>query len=227
MTKIIAGCPVRNRGWALPQWFEGLRAQDHDLEILCLASESEDNTIELLKENGATVLFDPQPGRPTAAIDGHYWGTMADYEYMARIRNLLLEDVISHDADYFLSIDSDIVLPPGALEKMIEINIGVRAWTPYGAVVSPYVNMGQTEVVPNVMSWAGSGNANRDFIRSDGGYADVIMACMLFDRHAMAQLRWSAHQQGEDVGLCIDATIKQVPRWWEPSIRCDHLMRRY
>jgi GT2 family glycosyltransferase len=221
--KVVVGCPVRDRAWTIPEWYAGIEAQDIDVDVMCLVSPSVDNTEELLRERGVITftLDDPGP-RTKTQIDGHMW-TEGAYIYMARLRNALTYYAQQYGADYFLSLDSDIVLPKGGLAKMLEY---AKA---HMGVVAPAVNMGWRNTAWNTMDWVDYNRpsvAHRPVIEPRGGQADVVMAAMLLDRIAMEKCAWAMHEQGEDVGFSLVARQQQVPLWWLPEVRCLHLMRQ-
>lgn len=220
---LIVGAPCKDRAWVLPEWFDALHGQGVEMEILCLVSASEDGTEAICAEEGATILVDERPGRSTSEIDGHLWGNAETYQYMASLRNRLTDEAITRDADYFFSLDTDIILPPGGLKQLLDYAAD------HPGVVSPALNMvtgGGTAW--NTMNWVDREYPNmaiRPQQEPRSGAADIIMAAMLLDRTGMECL-WQPHGQGEDVGFCIDAHIRQVPRWWLREVHCDHLMRR-
>jgi hypothetical protein len=215
--------PVMERGWILPEWFNAVEAQGVDAEIICVYTHSVDDTEQILVAHGSTLLYDDRPGRSVNEIDAHVWGAHTTYEYITSLRNGLLEEAMRMGADHFFSLDSDIILSPGALKSLLDyMNDG------HPGVVSPSVNMAPGQVCPNTMNWVDKtipGMANRE-IPPVTGRVDVIMAAMLLDSWGM-ECRWQAHGQGEDVGFCLDAEAKQVPRWWVQEIQCEHRMRRY
>lgn len=222
---IVVGCPVKERAWCLQRWFDSIAEQDVELEIICLYSPSEDRTEEILLQNNAHVVHDYRPGRSPTEIHGHQWGHMEDYQYMAEIRNTLLEIVIDkYDPDYYFSLDSDILLPPNALTWMVD-----KMENSAHGVMAPALNMAVNSKAMNTMCWVDRYNphmAHRPFTPNTGGYVDVVMAAMLLNRRGM-EAQWVAHAQGEDIGFCLDAKSKSIPLWWEPSIQCEHLMVRY
>ena len=113
--RIVVGCPLKDRSWALPRWLQAIANQGVELELVCLLSPSEDNTEEVLKQHPITLLYDERPGRSVLEIDTHAWGNLnGKYEYMASLRNQLIDYVIERDADFFFSLDSDIILPQNA-----------------------------------------------------------------------------------------------------------------
>lgn len=219
--KLVIGCPIKDRAWCLPQWWQAIEDQDVEHEKVCIYSESADETLQLLKDNDVTVLVDDRPGRRRNEIDGHMW-VQQRYEYMSSMRNRLIEYCLEHEADYFFSLDSDVILPPKGLQQML------RFAETHEGVIAPAVNMTTGQIAWNVMAWKDRehpGVANRNAGEQQTGPADVVMAAMMLDRRGM-ECRWQSHTQGEDVGFCVDATAKDVPRWWLAEIHCTHLMRR-
>ena len=197
-------------------------SQGVSVEVFCLLTPSSDNTEQLLRESGVTVVIDDEPGRTIQEIDGHFWGNAHTYEYMSRLRNRLLDLVAQTEAPYFFSLDSDMVLPKGALVQLLDYAAD------HPGVVSPAANMTTGEVCWNTMSWVDPrhpGMANRPVKYPSGGKADVVMGAMLLDRTAMA-CQWESWPQGEDIGFCIRAEELAIDRWWVPEVKIRHLMRR-
>jgi hypothetical protein len=201
---------------------QALEQQDVTFEVVALYTASEDDTEQILKDHGVEIHYDESPGRPRHKIDGHNWGTLDQFEYMATLRNRLVDICIEKDADYFFSLDSDIILPLNALESLLAFSQS------HPGVVSPAVNMTINQTAWNMMRWNGLiGVADRTGRAAIGetGQADVIMAAMLLDRLGMTA-RWRPNPNGEDMGFCHDCEEKGVPRWWVREIVCDHLMFR-
>lgn len=222
--KLIIGCPVAERGWILPHWFDAIYAQEIEAEIVCVYSESVDNTEAILKEEGVTVIPDLRLPRPVNEMDNHQWGAQEKYAYMASMRNRLVEYALSQDADYFFSLDSDILLNmPNTLKMLIDFAAG------HTGVVAPAVNMGMHDTCWNTMSWVDPYHPNaaiRPVKSPKGGQVDVVMAAMLLDRKGL-EVHWMSHHQGEDIGFSLNAHRQQVPLWWLPNVPCQHVMQRY
>jgi hypothetical protein len=227
--KVVIGAPVKDRAWVIPTWYRAIEEQeidDVDVSVICIVSPSSDNTKELLEERGGIVLFhdtDLKPGRSRRDIDGHIWGDMETYAYMSDLRNSLTWAARGLEADYFLSLDSDIILPKNGLATLLDYAAD------HEGVVSPSVNMVARGTVWNQMSWVDNSRpsmAHRPIQEPMEGAADVVMACMLLDRSAM-DVNWKAHRQGEDIGFCIDAAAKGVKLWWLPTVRCSHYMYQF
>lgn len=216
---LIVGAPVKDRAWVLPEWHQGLSGYP----AVCLLSRSEDDSRSVLEDLGVEVVEDPEEGRPVHEIEGHVWNLgIAAFEYMARLRNRLLDLMIERGAEYFFSVDTDIVLPPNAIPDLLSIMEQTGA-----DVISPAVCLCSDPVEWNTMNWGGyEGAAWRDYIPQRTGTVDVIMAAMLLNRRAIESCRWAPHVQGEDVGFCALAEQLGISRWWVPEIACEHMMFR-
>lgn len=219
---LVVGMLVKDRAWVLPRWFEAVESQGYDIDMVCVASPSSDNTDEILRQHDITVIRDERPGRDVVDIDQHFWGSMPTYEYMADIQNKLLDYAREGEADLFFSLDSDIILPDNSLKQLIDYAVD------HPGVVAPAVNLTTGEIAWNRMSWV-----NRDFPQMGErllgqpttGPADVVLAAMLMDKQAM-ECRFVAHPQAQDVGFCVLAEHLGIPRWWVHEVRCQHLMRK-
>ena len=227
MVKIAVGCPVKDRGWVLETWFDAVETQivpGIEIEVVCVYSESEDDTEKILRSRGAHILYDEKRGRSPWEINSHAWGSPAVYEYMASLRNQLLDWVQASDADFFLSLDSDILAPFGTLKALLDF------YRSCPGVISPAVNMGLNGTVAwNTMRWVSGPNspATRQGTPPDRwGKVDVVMAAMLLDRSAVETLRWAPHPQGEDLGFSANAARAQIPLYWLPQVACPHLMKK-
>jgi len=220
MANLIIGAPVKDRAWSLPAWHEGLRASG--CPIVCLLSRSEDDSRSVLEALGVEVVEDPEEGRPVQEIDGHVWNKgQSVFGYMARLRNRLLDLMIEREAQYFLSLDSDIVLPPNAIRDLLAVMERTGA-----DVISPAVATCFDPVEWNTMNWGTDGRAWRHYIPQVTGPVDVVMAAMLLNRRAMESCRWMSHPQGEDIGFCLLAEKRGISRWWVPEMACTHMMFR-
>jgi len=230
LVHIVFGCPIKNRAWIVPRWLESIHNQyllaDNDItyDILCILSPSDDNTEALLLGGGADVVYHLADGRPASAIVGHHWGDLASYTYMASLRNLLLDHAAARNPTYFFSWDSDILLPPATLEKLIECEQAQPG------IYAPSVSMSQDGTHLNTMQWQARDRqgipiqAHRTPPPRHTAQVDVIMAAMLIERRFF-HVKWAPHPQGEDVGYSLNADRLSVPLYWVPEIRGTHIMR--
>jgi len=151
---------------------------------------------------------------------------------MAEWRNMLLDYAIAEDAEYFFSVDSDIILPPNAFDVMSQQMDTMYLYHGYGAC-APLVNMaGHLDLgtfAYNYMDWVDNGVTSRAYrsavpLRDEIFRADVIMAAMLIHKNLFGA-RWSAHEQGEDIAWSWHAAQIGKRLYVDPYIICNHLMK--
>jgi hypothetical protein len=227
--RIVVGCPVVERGWILPQYLGAIEAQQvyADVVVVCLYTQSRDNTLDVLKEHDVDVVPGLLPPRPRERLRDHIWSYDAgDYRYMTTLRNMLLSYVIStYEPDWFFSLDSDVLLSTkGVLRKLL-----ICAEQHEANAVAPLVNVAK-EPPPawNYMHLRGStAQRFRDEPLPVAPFkTDVIMAACMQDRVAQ-RVGWADHPQGEDVGWAVRAHSKGVKAVVDPRIVCAHAMRDY
>lgn len=211
--RVIFGCPIANRAWAVAGWAEGIRAAADTAgvlpEMVCVHTPSDDDTLDALHQEKITVLAGPATTRRQDHIDGHIWDGGA-YSYMALLRNQLLKFVQRQDPDWFFSLDSDILLEAGDLW-------GIGTSMPADAdAVAPLVDLSSWHGFhynfmyktddPNSFERRelGVSSTANDYIK-----VDAIMAAMLIKRSAFT-VQWQYHPLGEDLGWSLNAGGKNL-----------------
>lgn len=238
---ILIGCPVYDRAWILPTWFEFIEKQNYPKANIGFIFELGDNDDET-----HDVLWNWQVAHPEykgfdaqiymrisheAHPDGtRVWGAQK-YENMVTLRNNLLERVagLSEQYDYYFSLDSDILLEdPETLNKLV-----AHAESLAGAdVLSPlsYMTPFDTEF-PSAMTWVNDPGAQaiRDLNKYPVGEvfeADIVMAAVFMKKHVFEKIRYRWHLQGEDLGFATNLAYNDLHSYAVWDIYCPHIMHR-
>lgn len=119
MAKVFIGAPVRNRAWVLGRHLDSLMAQDVDKEFKYILNDSEDETEQILIDQGIPYVTH-NLGKKYGHVRGQY-----SYGNLALLRNILLHEFLQSDCDYLLSIDTDIIIPEGSLQQLIDNDLDV------------------------------------------------------------------------------------------------------
>jgi len=221
---IMIGIPVRERMWALERVVSSVGRMltngcIHNV-LIPLASvelfflvqgDYADRVVEMttflnalatpiMEEHGIKVTY------ASMQVDseipaGRPW-KIEQYEHMVRVRNRLLDEAKSRQADLF-SLDSDICVYPDTLIHLLHANRDI---------VSALVRNHPTADAYNIM-WDKFGEDNgytRDGRATpiDEGVVRVGLtgACYLISYKAIkAGVRYRVHHQGEDAGFCSSA----------------------
>lgn len=122
--KVLVGCPVSNRSWILPTWKRHVDACHglEEAEFIFVASYN-DPDIELLKDWGEVAVTAEKP-----RSDRRHWEP-ARIRKMVEVRNHLLAAVRDIKPDYFLSLDSDILIHPEAFQSALELLQPADVWS--------------------------------------------------------------------------------------------------
>lgn len=219
--KVVVGCPVFQRGWVLDRWFNAIAAPAFDLSFVFAYTPSTDGTLELIEAQRAAgtpvEILQVTEGDHTGKRD---WYKESRLRTMATMRNMLLDYVATTDADLYLSLDSDILLPRDAIYQL------ATDCSTYHAV-APLV-------------YLGVGNLTNAFFRKDTRPAkrlqdigqlvgaDIICAAKMMTRDLFTddRVRYDFHTSGEDIAWSFSATEHGYQLGFDSRVRCKHVMKQ-
>lgn len=223
---LIIGAPVHQRAWVLPDWFQRIAKQDlpmgwEDVEIVFNYGHSSDSTLEVIEEArgwlpwAITVLPDDQDDHSP----DRNW-SMERYETMARLRNRLLEHVRDRAPSYYFSLDTDILLPDGAIQGLID---DLEKPEPRFDAVGPTVYMTpRSKHFPNAMTL----NSSRRY-RLQHHFTetvDVVFAAVMMAPSMYNFVDYAAERRGEDIGWGLNARAAGKRMGLNPMLVCKHVM---
>lgn len=213
----------------LPTWFEyvekAFNVIDVAPEYAFVVGSCTDNTVELMNEITADktglVVCSSEP-----AVDlsqNRNWTDPKRYQEMADCRNQLLELVQRMQPDYFLSLDSDILLNPKTLPLLLEDLKEHEDWWAVGS------KLYMTRAGRHAPSYA-EGNGMGGLVRpdSDGvfsGHNLTIMALKLMDPRAY-RIDYTGHSQGEDIGWSTAVRSAGGKLGWDGRTTSKHVMQK-
>lgn len=220
---MVIGAPVHQRAWVLPDWLYHLSLQDlpwNQVVLLLNYGRSSDSTLEMLRDAERMLPWAVeivQDERDEDHEAERKW-SLPRYGIMARLRNRLLERVRELGPSYYLSLDTDILLPRGAVATLLEDFDGKRF-----DAVSPLVYMTpRGKSYPNAMNLdsATRPKLSHDFtMRVDVAFAAVLMRPSLY-----RGVDYSAHRLGEDIGWGYSAYKAGMTMGLNPNVVCKHVM---
>lgn len=230
--KLVVGCPVANRAWALPHWFECLAAQTVRPDAVVMVHSG--GTVDVDRTWSAALLEARMHGFPLCIKHDvrppHSRHDNERYLTLASIRNEVLR--LARDelkASLFLSLDSDIMLEnPETIERLMRLlgddDLDVDLVQP---VTFFHPNAPATWTPDEDAAWAYNfGFWKPEGIRYDEKRAwarpwpaeipwgakiaiDIPMGVWLSGRDALdCRYRW--HQGGEDVGFAHDLEANRL-----------------
>jgi hypothetical protein len=232
--KLIIGCPIYKRDWILPHWIRCLLSQSLDISDIGFVFEVSpgdyetvnslnvwkklDSRIKIFEINERSDIphFEHSP-------DTRQW-TISKYHNMVSLRNSILNRVREIQPEFYLSLDSDILLTnPNTLEMLIaHIKSGADAVSPLMFMTPVGINF------PSVMTWRDEigGKAYRQERYPLGSYfqSDVIMAAKMMSKDVYNNVDYEVHTQGEDLGWSKNAGLKGFKLYSASYLYANHIM---
>lgn len=220
--KIAIGCPVKNRAWILPRWFEYLDEAFAEIDVeprfIIFCGTSTDGTLPLLGElvQGRDAFLASVTEGPLTG--DRVWNTRR-YSELAQLRNELLREVRDYAPDYYLSIDSDILIAPGVLPNLLSDMDQFDAVS--GKV---YLSPPPYTAVPNYGVWSQAASMQRNGDTVGPCPVDVIMALKLMSPAAYG-INYAGNDHGEDIGWSKRAKEAGLKLGFDGRIISKHVMR--
>lgn len=217
---VAVGCPVKNRAWVLPQWFQYVETAFEKVGLepyyIFVAGTSDDGTDEILRESLRGKLGGIAVSEERETGPERIWNPDR-YQEMVDVRNQLLRCVREIQPDYFLSLDSDILLRDVALEKMLE---HAGSFDAVGSKV--YLVPPPERVAPNYC-FLRAGRMNRPDSEFFIPNVDVLMAIKLMSRAAY-NVDYEFHFHGEDIGWSQNVKESGLSMAWDGTVISKHVM---
>lgn len=232
--KVAMGCPVRNRAWVIRDYLGALINLEWDNKVLIfLENDSTDETALFLQHfcHGEPDRVLKQVFTGVAGWDhGEY--SANEYANLADLRNQFLQMFLETDADFLFSVDSDVILPPDALLRLME---HADENTIVAAAISNIPGRPlDGRVAVNFMIRHPDTAMEAMVFRHPTDYpltglidVDVTGAVYLIPRKAIkAGVQYGQHPQGEDIPFCIAARELGFQLKVLLDLQCEHRMDR-
>jgi cellulose synthase/poly-beta-1,6-N-acetylglucosamine synthase-like glycosyltransferase len=226
MTHVIIASPVSYKianGQELftaPDWLEAINQQDYpDLSVYLLLNDLKQEMVQELSQialpDHIIDIIDTEYGSPDER--GKRRKTDGQYERFATLRNMVLDYVLSTDADYYVSIDSDIVVHPDLVSRLVAQMEARPEYGMIGAIVNNTRRRDMKRKYPRAIYNFGKkldkinkGSQIRmkplcKFKRYEFIDVDYTGACMILNMKMLREnpeVRWGPHRQGEDLYMC-------------------------
>ena len=192
-TDIIIGCPYRDRGWIIKQWYEhaidAVERSDLSEVSFVFAASEDDPDIEYLESIG-TVLSTDEQFKPY----DRSWNE-TKYGFMAQLRNQLLDHVRVEKPKFYLSLDSDILVNKSFIREAVKLT---DIYDGVGGVC--YLDQTDRNIV-NIANLNPSGSGF-ERVRNPlpHGKCSALMAIKMMKPELYNSVEYEYHRLGEDLG---------------------------
>lgn len=224
MPELLVGCPIWKRDWIISEWLLHVDAAAERLGVepayIFCTDPRDEATLHLIREHclekDRNLWFVWAEENYPPRGDVRDWN--ADrFRRMVYLRNLLLRGVRDVSPDFFLSLDSDILLHPLALGGLLELTLefdvvgGKTYMTPRDLTAPSYAIYGPRKTLVRPDSC---------MIRE----VDCVMAIKLMT-HDGYSVDYEYNSWGEDLGWSLAAKAKGLSLGWDGRFCSKHVMR--
>ncbi len=213
LPKVLLGVAVCDRyDYCFPNFLNAIEKLNYDnFNLLLIDNSFSLNYFQKLKKLGLNVV--------------HIEPSEYARETLVKCRNFLRDKVLNEGYDYLFTVDSDVILPPDSLQKLVNHNKKVIC----GLYYSRFKINNQMMTLP--VLWKPEGERVKFFLPSEveGNKLIKIRAtgsgCMLIHKKVLSQFqfRWEKDILAfDDVFFCEDLYKNNVDLYCDTSIKCFH-----
>lgn len=221
--KLFVGCPVTRRNWILNKWHVHVlrsveylrRSTECELEYIFVVPSHDTETVATVAEFEVPVHIRLRDEHPIP--DRRMWSS-GRYTSMVETRNHLLDSVREFSPDYFLSLDSDILLAPEALQSALSVLTEDTWAVGLGAYMTP-----RGSGVTSMGVWLPNHNSYKRIDTDEVVRCDIIMAAKLMSPKAY-NIDYEFHRNGEDLGWSLAVQRAGGKFLWDGRVKNKHVM---
>lgn len=223
--KIVVGCPIYNREWSLPRWFQSLfnqKMSPKNIDLVFAYTEGTDATLDVInkygeKFNSLTVLN---------CNDLPAFGNRDSERFypLVILRNRIFDVLREQQPDYYFSWDSDILLPDDTLKEFIKDKKDI---------VGPWLDLVPPGGVPNCVTLLPNGGGFRrrkpysQWYPQTGLYeVSSVFAVSLMANPVFNTCYYKYHQGGEDYGFAEEVINAGFHSWVDARFIGTHLYKK-
>ena len=221
--------PVKNRAWILPDLLRSIPLLDFpksELSIHFVDDGSTDSSVQLIKNFARTkagksyrsIRCDTFPSNGDNNTSSRNASSRYEcYERLAFFRNRLINQAVEDKAAHVLMLDSDTLVKPGLLRRLLDCRVPVVANINFvdcpecGLGVNPFRTHGIINAARLVYDKLEKDNVEKitlgKIMRWERGKlisVDVLGGCVLMDYSAIRTGQFDRHPKGEFIPFCLD-----------------------
>lgn len=211
---IVVGAPVHERGWILPRWLDCLAEQGEELTLVLNYGPGEDDTLDIIKsETRFPVTIIESDVKHTKNRE---WN-MPRYEVMTRLRNDLLDVVRDLKPDFYLSLDTDMLMPSHCIRTLVE------TIEPYHGIAPLTFMTQQGTDFPN---WLREDLTRPSYVPHGVTEMYAVFGTVLMTP-ALYGVDYAPHRWGEDLGWAANVKKAGLRLAMNADVRVKHVMYQH
>lgn len=215
--KILIGCPTyAGHDGCIERFIQGLKNLSYQNADVIFASDSTDvNFLKKIQSAGYSILKNP-------LVTGKM-------ESIVQNRNKIIQHVSEKKYDYLFFVDTDVLLPEDAIEKLLSVNQAIASGIYLGAIPM----QGTVKIAPIIYDFGDKEDYVKavpmNHVMKDWVFeiAACGFGCCLIKREVLekVKLRYNKETQaGEDTCFCFDARKQHKYHIFaNTGVKCIHM----
>jgi len=222
---LTIGCPIYNREWSLPRWFQCIFDQKityKNTDLVFAYNEGEDNTKDIIEKYGqkfnSCTIIDCNDVKAFGNRDSQRFYSLVI------LRNRIFDVLRELQPDYYFSYDSDILIPEGTIKGLIKDKKDI---------VGPWVDLVPPAGIPNCITLMPNNGGFRrrkpydKFYPREGLYeVSSVFAVSLMKNEVFNTCTYKWHTGGEDYGFAQEAIEAGFTSWVDANFIGTHIYKK-
>ena len=210
--KVLIGIPTYNgKDYCLDEFIESIKKIDYpNKEIIFMDNSDDLMHAEIIRKKGFNTV---------------YLKAKDYYDKIIRSRNAIRSYFLAKDFDYLFFIDSDVMVPADALQKLVKHDKDIVS----GVVYTIWTLEGQTKIRPILFEY--NDETTRKIMKTKSktpGLHEIAACgagCMLVKRKVHAKISFAMPEDkktSEDYWFCYLAEKQGFKIYADTSVQCKH-----
>ena len=231
MKKVLIAAPVQDRLWILKYYFKAIEKLDYNhknLGLFFVLNECDKSVVDYFKIKKTEFeekfrefeFIEINIGMPKDSRTNIR--RKRTYSWLAILRNIIIEYFLNKDYNYLFMVDSDIILKPESLKKILGYNKDI--------ISIAIANDRGRGYATNVLVKCGLSYKHvplKDIPERYPMKCDLTGACILIKREVLEKhCRYRRTDIGEDLGFCEEARDRGFTLWAIKGF-AEHIMEPF
>lgn len=218
LQKVLIGCPTYDgHEHCIERFIQGLKNLSYrNFDVLFVDNSEKEDYAKKIKNAGYQVVRNPSSKEKISKIVDN--------------RNKIIQHAIEKKYDYLFFVDTDVLLPTDAIEKLLSVKQPITSGVYLGALPV----QGEIKIAPVLFEFSDK----KDYIKIIPlnevldelvfGIAACGFGCCMIEREVIEKVKLRYNEQtksGEDILFCADARKNfGYPVFVNTAVKCTHMV---
>lgn len=229
--KVLVGCPTSDhKAYCLEPYIKAVTSLSYPNYDIMIVDNSKGDAYH---KRINTLLEKFAKGKKFKVVKDEYVENFKDR--IVHSRNLIREEVLKSEYDYFLSLEQDVIPPPDVIERLLSHDKDVVTGVYFKEYFAQNAETNKVEklVLPLIYKTLDEENLREvEYHEIEGSSFMKVTACglgcILISKEALKDITFRHNEKYpafDDMYFCKDAEQLKIPIFADTTIKCKHLHR--